>query len=41
LDELARAHNVHWRWVRGHAGDPCNERAHQLAEAGRLSDPES
>jgi ribonuclease HI len=31
LDELARAHEVEWRWVRGHAGHPGNERADALA----------
>jgi ribonuclease HI len=39
LDDLAQVHSIHWHWVRGHVGDPCNERAHQLAEAGRLNDP--
>jgi ribonuclease HI len=24
---------VEWRWVRGHSGDPDNERADQLARA--------
>ncbi|HWO89097.1 MAG TPA: ribonuclease H [Gemmatimonadales bacterium] len=31
LDELAGNHNVRWRWVRGHAGDPRNEYANFLA----------
>ena len=31
LDELAQQHKVRWRWVRGHAGDPLNERCDQLA----------
>jgi ribonuclease HI len=26
-----RPHTVGWRWVRGHDGDPLNERADQLA----------
>jgi ribonuclease HI len=34
LDELNAAHDVHWRWVRGHAGDPGNERADALANRG-------
>lgn len=30
--ELARApHEVEWLWVKGHAGDPMNERADKLA----------
>lgn len=31
--EVAR-HTVTWRWVKGHAGDPGNERADQLANRG-------
>jgi len=34
LDELSAAHEVHWRWVRGHAGNPGNERADRLANRG-------
>jgi ribonuclease HI len=34
LDALAAAHKVHWRWVKGHAGDPGNERADGLANRG-------
>lgn len=34
LDELVQLHEVHWKWVRGHAGDPGNERADQLANTG-------
>lgn len=34
LDEAAQRHRVEWRWVRGHAGDPGNERADALANAG-------
>ncbi len=34
LDELALTHDVHWRWVRGHAGHPENERADRLANRG-------
>jgi ribonuclease HI len=30
LDAAAR-HQVEWRWVKGHAGDPDNERADALA----------
>jgi ribonuclease HI len=36
LDELVsgRGHVIDWRWVRGHNGDPGNERADQLANMG-------
>ena len=34
LDEQVQRHTVSWRWVRGHAGDPGNERADQLANLG-------
>lgn len=34
LDELAAAHDVRWHWVKGHAGDPGNERADALANKG-------
>jgi len=34
LDELARQHRVEWKWVRGHAGHPENERADALANRG-------
>ena len=31
LDELNASHEVEWRWVKGHAGHPENERADVLA----------
>lgn len=31
LDAALARHRVDWRWVRGHSGDPDNERADQLA----------
>ena len=31
LDAALAAHTVEWRWVKGHAGDPGNERADALA----------
>jgi ribonuclease HI len=34
LDELTRRHDVEWRWVKGHAGHPLNERADELAREG-------
>ena len=34
LDALAQSHHVHWRWVKGHSGDPGNERADALANRG-------
>lgn len=34
LDALVAAHDVDWHWVRGHTGDPGNERADALANRG-------
>ena len=36
LDELVRGagHRIDWQWVRGHNGDPGNERAAALANLG-------
>ncbi len=34
LDEAVSRHEIHWKWVRGHAGDPGNERADKLANKG-------
>ena len=34
LDRLAALHDVDWRWVKGHAGHPENERADALARRG-------
>lgn len=31
LDEEIARHEIHWRWVRGHAGNVFNERVDQLA----------
>jgi ribonuclease HI len=33
LERALASHEVEWRWVRGHSGDPDNERADQLARA--------
>jgi ribonuclease HI len=34
LDAARARHDVAWRWVKGHAGHPLNERADALARAG-------
>ncbi len=34
LDQLSARHDIEWRWVKGHAGDPGNERADRLANRG-------
>lgn len=34
LDQLVQMHDIEWRWVKGHAGDPGNERADRLANKG-------
>ncbi|MEM7650544.1 MAG: ribonuclease HI [Pseudomonadota bacterium] len=34
IDALVGAHDVTFHWVKGHAGDPGNERADSLAVAG-------
>ncbi|HTS23253.1 MAG TPA: ribonuclease HI [Casimicrobiaceae bacterium] len=34
LDRLARAHDIAWHWVRGHAGTEGNNRADALANRG-------
>jgi ribonuclease HI len=36
LDALVAnsGHQIEWRWVKGHAGDPGNERADALANQG-------
>ena len=42
LEAATHRHLIEWRWVKGHAGDPDNERADRLAsdaaiEAGRAA----
>jgi len=32
LDEEIARHEIHWRWVRGHAGNVMNERVDKLAK---------
>lgn len=34
LEAAQAQHDVDWRWVRGHAGDPGNEKADALANRG-------
>ena len=34
LDEVVARHQVHWHWVKGHAGHPDNERVDLLANRG-------
>lgn len=34
LDALVPTHEIEWHWVRGHSGDPGNERADALANRG-------
>ena len=34
IDDLAAAHTIEWKWVKGHSGHPDNERADQLANRG-------
>ena len=34
LDAEVSRHQVQWHWVKGHAGDPGNERADLLANRG-------
>ena len=33
LDAAAAQHRIDWRWVKGHAGDPLNERVDGIARA--------
>lgn len=34
LEEATARHEIEWIWVKGHAGDPGNERADELARSG-------
>jgi len=37
LDALVQSHSVEWHWVKGHSGEPGNDRADALANRGALS----
>ena len=39
LDRLASTHDVQWHWVKGHAGNPMNERCDYLAALASQSLP--
>lgn len=34
LDKLVNKHNIAWEWVKGHSGNPGNEKADELANRG-------
>jgi ribonuclease HI len=36
LDKLANTHTVHWHWVKGHSGNPNNDRVDALANQAIL-----
>ena len=37
LQEATRRHRIEWKWVKGHAGHPENERADALASAAAVA----
>lgn len=40
LDAASQQHTIDWRWVKGHAGHPENERCDELARVAASSDPQ-
>ncbi len=38
LDSLTRGHELIWKWVKGHAGHPENERCDELARTAALGE---
>ena len=36
INDLTNTHNIKWHWVRGHAGDPFNERCDALVREARI-----
>lgn len=37
LDAASQRHTINWHWVKGHAGNPDNERADELVAQGRAA----
>ena len=40
LDAITAKHEIVWNWVKGHAGDPINERCDSLAVAAARDNPD-
>lgn len=38
LDLLAKPHQINWHWVKGHSGDPLNEKVDFLAKKAIMCD---